>query len=255
MFVAVLSLLIVVAITMVITRLAAMALVLTGMSHESARFQARSALAGVGFTTKEAESVVNHPVRRRIIMMLMMVGNISVPTVIAALGVSLFTTVQSDNWWWPMLMLFAGLMGLVALSKSRWVNKHVNVLIAKGLKNWTDLEVCDYGSLLQLQNGFGVTEMLVQQGDWLNQKTLQAAALSREGVLILGIQREEGEYLGTPRADDMIQAGDTLVLYGRIALLRELDQRRASFGDSAHEKAAAEHTGKTTTDALSAQPN
>lgn len=117
-----------------------------------------------------------------------------------------------------MLMLFAGLMGLVALSKSRWVNKHVNVLIAKGLKNWTDLEVCDYGSLLQLQNGFGVTEMLVQQGDWLNQKTLQAAALSREGVLILGIQREEGEYLGTPRADDMIQAGDTLVLYGRIAL-------------------------------------
>ncbi len=72
MIIAIVSLLFVIAISMFITRLAAMALILTGMSHESAIFQARSALAGVGFTTKEAESVVNHPVRRRIIMLLML---------------------------------------------------------------------------------------------------------------------------------------------------------------------------------------
>ena len=37
--------------------------VATGTSSELARFQARSAFTGVGFTTSEAESVVLHPVR------------------------------------------------------------------------------------------------------------------------------------------------------------------------------------------------
>lgn len=244
MIVAVLSLLIIIAITMLITRLAAMALVLTGMSQESAQFQARSALAGVGFTTREAESVVSHPARRRIIMMLMLTGSISVPTVIAALGVSLFTTFQADDWWWPLLLLFAGLLALGLSKRSRWVNKHVNVVLAWGLKNWTDLDVRDYGSLLQLQNGFAVTELLIKKGDWLDQKTLQKAALSHEGVLVLGIQRIDGTYVGTPRADDTILAGDTLVLYGQIDLLKKLDQRHASSGDGDHVKATVEHAAE-----------
>jgi len=40
---------------------------MTGMEKKKARFQALSAFAGTGFTTKEAESVVNYPARRKII--------------------------------------------------------------------------------------------------------------------------------------------------------------------------------------------
>ncbi len=245
MILAIVSLLIVIAISMLITRLAAMTLVLTGMSQESASFQARSALAGVGFTTKESETVVNHPVRRRIIMLLMLTGSISVPTVFAALGVSVFTTLQAEQWWWPVLLLVAGLLALCVFGRSRWVEKRLNALLAWGLKKWTDLDVRDYVSLLQLQNGFAVTELIVEPGDWLDRKTLQAAALSREGVLVLGIQRSDGTYIGTPGAADMIQAGDTLVLYSRIDRLRELDQRGAASGDSAHQEATAEHAAQT----------
>ena len=54
---AVLSLLTVIMISIVITRIATIALVQTGLARESARFQARSALTGVGFTTGEAERV------------------------------------------------------------------------------------------------------------------------------------------------------------------------------------------------------
>jgi len=53
-------------------------------------------------------------------------------------------------------------------------------------------------------------------------------ALSQAGVLILGIQRADGTFVGTPRAADVIQAGDTLILYGRMDLLKELDQRKAA---------------------------
>jgi len=44
---------------------------------------ARSAFTGVGFTTSESEKVVNHPVRRRILLMMMLVGNASIVTVIS----------------------------------------------------------------------------------------------------------------------------------------------------------------------------
>ncbi len=40
---------------------------MTGLSWDAASFQSYSAFFGVGFTTREAELVVNHPIRRRII--------------------------------------------------------------------------------------------------------------------------------------------------------------------------------------------
>lgn len=57
--VALISFLFVIATSLLITHIAAVALTLTGLSSDIARFQARSAFTGVGFTTKEAEKVVN----------------------------------------------------------------------------------------------------------------------------------------------------------------------------------------------------
>ena len=45
------------------------------LERAKARFQALSALSGTGFTTREAESVVNHPRRRRIATWLIFIGN------------------------------------------------------------------------------------------------------------------------------------------------------------------------------------
>jgi hypothetical protein len=45
------------------------------MSHEEARFQARAAMSGVGLTTNTPEDIVGHPVRRRIVFGLMVVGS------------------------------------------------------------------------------------------------------------------------------------------------------------------------------------
>ena len=72
--IAVISLLITLSLSLLVTRIGAMALMLTGMSRESARFEARSSFTGVGFTTQESESVVTHPVRRRIVMLMMLLG-------------------------------------------------------------------------------------------------------------------------------------------------------------------------------------
>jgi hypothetical protein len=65
MMVTLVSVLVVVLLTLLVTRIATVILVSTGISQESARFQARSALSGAGFTTNESETVVAHPLRRR----------------------------------------------------------------------------------------------------------------------------------------------------------------------------------------------
>src|SRR5215212_9226871 len=85
---AVIAVLITVSVSLLITRIGTTALVHTGLSREVARFQARSAFFGVGFTTSEAESVVNHPVRRRIVLWLVLLGNAGIVTVLASVVLS-----------------------------------------------------------------------------------------------------------------------------------------------------------------------
>jgi Trk-type K+ transport system membrane component len=72
---AVTALLLVLAISLLITRVATVILTASGMSRQSARFQARSAFTSAGFTTSESEHVVNHPLRRRVVATLMLLGN------------------------------------------------------------------------------------------------------------------------------------------------------------------------------------
>lgn len=245
MLIPIVSLLVVMAISLLTMRIGAMALILTGMSRESARFQACSALMGVGFTTKESESVVNHPVRRRIATILMIIGSIGMPTIIALFVVSFITTVQAEHWWKPLCVLAGGLFMLLIIARSRWAEKQINKSLAWALKKWTNLDARDYVSLLNLQNGYAVTEMIVKPGDWLEGKTLQDAALSHEGVLILAITRQTGEYIGAPGAADKIRTRDVLVLYGLIERLRELDQRMAETGEAAHREAVEKYSSQS----------
>lgn len=72
---AIFSLLTVLNLSFLITRFGSAALALTGVSNELARLQAVSAFTGVGFTTSESERIVNHPARRKILIVLMILGN------------------------------------------------------------------------------------------------------------------------------------------------------------------------------------
>ncbi len=128
----VLSLLVALTLSMLITRVAALALMFTGLSREAAKFQARSAFTGVGYTTHESEGIVNHPVRRRIIMLLMLVGNIGVATVVATMMVSFTSTTGAtrDQRTVILFILAAGLVLMWIVFNSRWIERHMNRIIA-----------------------------------------------------------------------------------------------------------------------------
>jgi hypothetical protein len=228
----VVSLLVVLMMTLIITRVATVALTLTGMSQPAARFQARSALTGAGFTTSESERAVNHPVRRRVIMALMLIGNTGL-VLVASLMVAVFLGGREQGFadrWRELLILLGGLSVLYLIARSRWVERAMGRLIQRVLERNADIGQRDYASLLRLSGEYRVVEMSVAEGDWLAGKSLRALDLNREGVLVLGVTRADGGYVGAPRGETDVAAGDVLLVYGRESTLAQLDQRRAGVG-------------------------
>ena len=239
--IAVLSLLFVVAISLTIVRVATVALVLTGMGRDAAAFQARSAFTGVGFTTSEAESVVSHPLRRRIVMWLMFVGNIGIVTAMASLLLSLIDLQPDASAWLVIGALFGGLLVIFLGASSPAVNRRVEPLIGRALRRWTTIDARDYARILHLREDYGISELGVGSADWLCGRTLGAAGLGREGVVVLGVECPGGAFIGAPAAGTEIREGDRLIVYGRMPRIAELDGRAAGAdAERTHHDAVAE---------------
>src|SRR5687767_2174811 len=238
---AVVSVLIVLTLSLLIGRIATVALTVTGVPREVARFQARSALTGAGFTTQEAEAVVAHPVRRRILMILMIVGNVGAAGLIASLIGSFVGVDSAGAGLMRAMWLLVGLLTLLLLARSPWVDRKMAALVARGVRRFTDLDVRDYAGMLRLSGDYTVSELYVQADDWIADQPLAELDLPHEGVLVLGIVRSDGRYIGAPTGHTAAQAGDTLIVYGRIPVLEDLDERHAgSEGERAHRVAVAE---------------
>lgn len=225
---AVIALLLIVLVSMLVSRVASTVLVATGMSRQYARFQARSAFSGVGFTTSEAENVTTHPLRRRVVMILMLLGNAGIASVVVTLilGFQGTTTGESVR---RAVVLAAGLAVIWLVAASPRVEAWLGRLLAWALGGSRTLELHDYAAILRVGRDYSIGELQVSEDDWLSGRSLGRLALRDEGVTVLGIERD-GRYLGSPNGDTTIRPGDNLVLYGRSQALRELDDRRKTTG-------------------------
>ena len=234
------SLLFIVGSSLIVTRVAAVALELTGLSRDSARFQALSAFTGVGFTTGEAEHVVTDPVRRRIVMWLMMVGNLGIVSGMAALLLSAADLRTDQEASVLLMILVAGLLFLCWIASSRWLDKRMCSLISWAIERWTTLDARDYTRLLHIGEEYGVSRHRVEQDDWIVGKTLGEAGLMGEGLLVLGVECPAGNFIGSPPADVEVRVGDEVIVYGLTMRLAEMDSRtKGDEGDQAHDDATS----------------
>lgn len=235
---AVISLLVVIFVSLIITRVATIALAATGLSRESARFQARSALTGSGFTTAESEAVVRHPVRRRIVMMLMLLGSAGIAAAVGSIVLAFVEPDAADTWWQRIAVLTIGIGLLWAFASSPWVDRRITRITMWALERYTDIDVHDYANLLHLGGDYLITEFRVPPDHWLTDRDLEALQLRREGLILLGIRAPDGTYHGVPKGDTVLRVDDTLVLYSRAGVLAELDDRhRDAAGEAAHREA------------------
>ncbi|HMB73251.1 MAG TPA: TrkA C-terminal domain-containing protein [Gammaproteobacteria bacterium] len=239
---AVISLLLILVLSVVITRVSTIALMHTGLSLETARFQARSAFTGAGFTTNESERIVTHPVRRRIIMALMMVGNAGLVTAVASLMLTFIGDQTALGTGMRITLIVVGVTALWSLTMSQWVEQKLSMAIEWALRRYTQMDVQDYAALMHIADDYRISELAVSASDWLCDKSLRDSNLRNEGLIVLGIERPDGSYLGAPQPDTVIEARDRLLIYGRAKNLEELDKRRRDAqGDLEHEKAVAQH--------------
>ena len=232
--IALISLLVVITISITVVRIGAVALEMTGLSKDLAVFQAQSAFSGVGFTTSESESVVGHPARRRIIRVLMLTGNAGIASAVASVVLTFYKGSGQDLAL-RLGLVIAGLTVLWMLSASRLLDRCMTRVIRACLKRWIRLEVRDYSRLLEMDKGYTVSEIDVGPDDWLSNRNISELGLPREGVLVLGVRRANGNYIGAPYGDTHILPGDVLTCYGPEKVLKDLSKRlRGPKGDAIH---------------------
>lgn len=213
--VAALSLLIIFAVSFFVVRLAAVALRLTGLPEQNARFQAMSALTGTGYTTTEAEMIVNYPIRRKIITWLMIFGNLGIVSVLSTLMIS-FVRTDADmsailtqlGWMVGMTFVFFFIM------LNPFVDRVICGFIGFMLEKFTFLGGRHYKRLLQLGNQLSIGEHQFFAQESLSPDDIQL----EEGVSILAIRRRAGHTELFSSNVGLIEPGDSLILLGSDGL-------------------------------------
>lgn len=235
--IALVSLLVILTLSTLVIRVATVALKLTGVSDDVARFQALSAFTGVGFTTTEAESIITHPARRRIIAIVIRLGSLGLITTVTSLLLTFVNTAGGDQL--LRIGILAGALSVLgALAMSEQVNRYLERIIKRVLNRWTDLQIYDFPSMLNLTNGYQVREIVVNEDSWVANKPLRETSLRDEGLIVLGIKRDDGSYVGAPHGQTRVCPGDELIIYGQEEGLEDLDKRlEGAVGSAEHDQA------------------
>ena len=210
--IAALSLLIILAISFFLIRLAAVALKLTGMPEQNARFQAISALTGTGFTTSEAELIVNYPIRRKIIAWLMIFGNLGIVSVLSTLMISFIRTDANMN---AILVQLAWMIGMIffffIIMLNSTVDRFFCGIIRFFLEKFTFLGGRHYQRLLHFGGDLSVSEHQFFASESL---TFGEAEAQFEGFTILAVKRSTGATERFAAEIDPVVPGDSLILFG-----------------------------------------
>jgi hypothetical protein len=210
--------LIVLTVWMFILWFGSIALEATGMERRKARFQALSALTGTGFTTREADDVVNHPSRRLIAGWLMFLGSVGIILFLLIILAILVIGIKPGTQLSPALIVALAIPPFVLI-----VLYWIGVLDKAGTKivNWMKRSAYFTPEL-------STREMVHQAGDYsvahltIGRKApevgrkISNTSLAKHKITILAIERGD-KTLPFPEAKETVQAGDHLLCYGETA--------------------------------------
>jgi len=199
------------------------ALQATGMERSTAHFQALSALSGTGFTTKDAESVVNHSTRRWIVTWLMFFGNAGFITVLILIVVSM-------QWTWanmsPLriavitffiilsaLFIWLGMMDRVTDAIVKFLRKR------KLFKH----EVTDW-ELVYREGEYGIFRIAIHQAISDEEASIGKSPFWKPTINLLAIERDT-EVVPFPQKDTKVTAGDNLLCYGNVTEIMQMARK------------------------------
>jgi hypothetical protein len=184
----------------------------TGMNRSKSRFQALSAMSGTGFTTREAESVVNHPQRRKIVAWLIFIGNAGIIAFILFMILYIKAGLET-----PSRLHIGIILGCVLLFVlvMRFVDKPTAAIV-RLLSRRRAAPYLLTEELLHQAGEYGVARIGVSEKASVAGFALKQAGLSERGIMILAIERGH-DVLPFPKSEEAVVAGDYLLCYGKVA--------------------------------------
>jgi len=215
-------LLIAILVSFIVVRIGGFALQLTGIEPDVARFQALSAFSGTGFTTREAERVVGNKTRRRIVTILIILGNAGMVTVIATLVAS-FTQVSGYMWFFIRLaIIVGGIFGLYQLIVRSNVGRRIPAWLQRPVINLILREAPAVEEVFHVEKDWAISLVMIKGSSNIIGLSVSDITVE-EDIEVLAIDRA-GTYLTKPNWDEKIAEGDRLLVYAnRKSVKRILD--------------------------------
>jgi len=213
-------LLVAILVSFIIVRIGGFALQLTGIEPDVARFQALSAFSGTGFTTREAERVVGNKTRRRIVTILIILGNAGTVTIIATLVAS-FTQVTGYMWFFIRLaIIVGGIFGLYQLIIRSNFGRRIPAWLQRPVINRVLKEAPTVEEIFRMEKDWGISLVTIKRGS--KSVGQSVADITAEGGLeILGIDRAD-TYLTRPDREEEITVGDRLLVYANRKSVKQI---------------------------------
>ncbi|MDD4202827.1 MAG: TrkA C-terminal domain-containing protein [Candidatus Omnitrophica bacterium] len=211
---------IVIIISVVVVKIGSVALSMTGMSESKAHFQALSAFSGTGFTTRDSELIMEDGIRRKIIMVLMILGNAGYISVITTMVLSFAkggikpTLVNSS-------ILIVALLIIYKIASHKRITRFFTRKIQSYLEKKDVFKRMPIEEIKLVSSDYGIAEVKVKSTFSDVGKPLIESHFREKDILVLAIERKQG-IIPTPKATDVIQADDILVCYGRLENLEKI---------------------------------
>jgi predicted permease len=213
-------LLIIVVASLICVGAGAIALELTGMRKEKAQFQALSAFTNTGFTTREAEEITSIPVRRKIVIVLIILGHAGTVSVIAAFATSLLQR-ETMQMALHMGVIIVSLYGVYRLALWRGLTTRLGKSFRRWLVKRYGFSTPSLEEMLSVAEGVGVVRLTIEEGIPLLARPLAELGLKEQKVQILSIIRG-GKVIAVPQGHDTLRVGDTVICYGDMKTAKEL---------------------------------
>ena len=211
---------IIIVVSVVVVKIGSVALSMTGMSESKAQFQSLSAFSGTGFTTRDSEVIMEDGMRRKIVMVLMILGNAGYITVITTMVLTFAkggikpTLVNSS-------ILILVLLILYKIASHRKITRFFTRRIQANLEKKDVFKRMPIEEIKLVSSEYGIAEVKVKSTFSDVGKKLVDSHFREKDILVLAIERKSG-IIPTPKATDIIQADDILVCYGRLSNLEQI---------------------------------
>jgi len=187
---------------------------ITGLELSKARFQIISILTHTGITTRESELIVQHPVRRRIASILMIVSYLAQATLITLLFDMIYR--NGNNLFVVFIVLSGFLIFIIAVTRNKFILEKFESIAEKILiKRIKSIKGSRIDTILNLSPEFSVFEILIDEKSQICNKTLRETKLKENYIQVLKIDRGS-EILDFPKADTQVLIGDRMIVYGKI---------------------------------------